>query len=156
MHDRWSACWRGTVLVVEDNDLDYERLWRSFQRLEFQGELVRAGDGVEALAWLGSNEATVESLVVVIDLNMPRLNGFELLAEMRDDPRHRTIPVHVLTTSARPADIAAAWNQAISGYHIKPTRLADLRDLLAILLGLWSLSKFDRSACRSVGTTGPA
>lgn len=129
-------------MVVDDNDLDYERVERSLDRVGFRGRLGRAGDGAEALELMRSVAASGLPMVALIDLNMPRMGGIELLAAMRSDPLLAEVTVHILTTSTRPADQEQAARWGLAGYHVKPTRLADLRMLLATLLDQWRTTVF--------------
>lgn len=134
--------WTGSLVVVEDNDLDFERIDRTLSKVGFAGGLHRAGDGVAALDVLGRMVNKPEPCVVMLDLNLPRMSGIEFLDALRSDSRLRHVPVHVLTTSTRPADICCAWQRMVSGYHVKPTSLGELRHLLAGLLDLWARSVF--------------
>ncbi|HZP51363.1 response regulator [Actinocrinis sp.] len=84
----------------------------------------RAGDGLAALEWLRAPVATRPDLIV-LDLNTPRMNGWELLSELKADERLKVIPVVVLTTSAAPQDVTNAYQRHANAYVTKPANLAD-------------------------------
>jgi len=106
-------------LIVDDNNLDFEKITRSLARLKIENEILRAHDGIEALAIL-RNEVPDTLLkmpyIVLLDINMPRMSGIELLAEMRADSRLSSTPVFILTTSDHPDDIVNAHNFNVAGY----------------------------------------
>jgi CheY-like chemotaxis protein len=115
-HDRVS------VLLVEDDDVDAEALIRSLHRSQVPMDLVWAEDGVEGLEVLrGQHEYLVISppVIVLLDLNMPRMDGFEFLHALRRDPALHDLVVFVLTTSAVDADRTRAYHENIAGYLVK-------------------------------------
>ncbi len=109
------------ILLVEDNDLDVEILQRGLKKTGSSGALMRARDGLEALEILKENAASLvpRPYVILLDINMPRMNGFEFLEEVRKDQRLHRIVVFVLSTSDTPDDIATAYDQNIAGYIVK-------------------------------------
>lgn len=112
-----------TVLLVEDNDLDAEYIIRVFRRLNVEKPTQRARNGGEALDILRDNHASGADgrrIVVLLDLNMPRVNGLEFLAELRSDERIANTPIIVLTTSDAQRDVDDAHAFNISGYIVKP------------------------------------
>jgi CheY-like chemotaxis protein len=130
------------ILIVEDNADDVVLLEHAFQKSNFQGKLNSVSDGVEAIAYLtgeGSfanrGEFPVPDLVL-LDLNMPRKNGFEVLSWIRAEPRFVRLMVHVLSASARPADIDRAYELHANSYTVKPTRLDELVEF-AVTLQRW-------------------
>ncbi|NNE74584.1 MAG: response regulator [Acidimicrobiales bacterium] len=125
-----------TVLVVEDNDLDYERIRRVAQRIDLHSELVRAVDGRDALDKLrgdGPDDPIERPDVVLLDLKTPRMNGFEFLQELRADEDFRATPVVVLTSSDAPRDIERAQALDIDGYLLKPIQRDGLLGSLQIV-----------------------
>ncbi len=114
-----------TLMVVDDNDLDVERVERSVQRLGLDTAIIRAVDGVDALDYLRgstSHTAAAEPHVVLLDLNMPRMSGIEFLAEIRKNDKLRDIHVYVLSTSTRPGDMESAREFGVLDYFVKPLR----------------------------------
>lgn len=110
-------------LVVEDNELDVEKLRRCFKRQKIANPIRHAEDGYEALDILqGSNGAAKlnEPFVILLDLNMPRMGGLELLQRLRADPGLRRSRVFVMTTSDHERDVEAAYLLNVAGYIVKP------------------------------------
>ncbi|GAB5440700.1 MAG: response regulator [Fuerstiella sp.] len=117
------------ILLVDDDDVDVRVVRRAFERQKICNPLTVARDGVEALQRLrGENgfEALPHPLMVLLDLNMPRMGGLQFLEHLRNDPNlHRTI-VFVLTTSKAESDREAAYDHNISGYLVKSDAGRDL------------------------------
>ncbi|HTJ42862.1 MAG TPA: response regulator [Kofleriaceae bacterium] len=109
------------LLVVEDNEVDREALRRAFKRHGVHQPMIDVDDGVEALAVLrGERDLPLgRPYLILLDLNMPRMNGLELLGEIRRDPRLKDSVVFVLTTSRADEDKAAAYGQNVAGYLVK-------------------------------------
>jgi CheY-like chemotaxis protein len=123
------------VLLVEDDDVDVMVVTRVFKKMQLPNTLTVARDGIEALELLrGTNGAqpVPKPYVILLDLNLPRMNGFEFLEELRRDPEHGAAVVFVLTTSDSERDKAAAYAHRIAGYAVKADiqRYRDIADLL--------------------------
>lgn len=110
---------RPTILLVEDDELDIISVRRSFSKLGGQYDLQIAFNGKEALGYL---ETLSEELpeVILLDLNMPRMNGIEFLTRLRQNDRFSNIKVFIMTTSNEKADRQLTEQLGISGYIIKP------------------------------------
>ena len=128
------------VLLVEDNEADV-RLTR--EALREAGETVRlssVGDGERALAYLRREQGFAEAPrpdLVLLDLNLPRKNGLEVLDEMRADEALACIPVIVLTSSAARSDVEAAYSRGANAFVVKPQELDDFMDLIGTIRGFW-------------------
>lgn len=110
------------ILLVEDDDVAAESVVRSMNKNEVTFPIVVAGDGKEALNVLKGNhpeKALTEPFVVLLDINMPRMNGFEFLEAIRTDQELKRTVVFVLTTSSADADKIRAYNECIAGYMVK-------------------------------------
>lgn len=114
------------VLIVEDNPQDLELTLRALRRSHLANNIVTVGDGQEALdflfargAYSGRNEKDVPR-VVFLDLKLPKVDGFEVLREMRNDPRTKTVPVVVITSSAEERDRMATYGIGANSYVVKP------------------------------------
>lgn len=114
------------VLIVEDNPQDLELTLRALRRSHLANNIVTVGDGEEALdflfargAYSGRNEKDVPR-VVFLDLKLPKVDGFEVLREMRNDPRTKTVPVVVITSSAEERDRMATYGIGANSYVVKP------------------------------------
>ncbi len=131
-----------TFLIVDDNELDVEKVERGFQRLKISNPLIRANDGFEALEVLrGSDTVTklARPYVILLDVNMPRMNGIEFLKELRADSALADSAVVVLTTSDRIEDVEAAYENQVAGYIVKPISRDDILTALSKLDAYWNL-----------------
>ena len=115
-----------TFLLVEDDEIDIEAVQRGFGELRIANPLIVARDGVEALEILRGDEKPPlkQPYMILLDLNMPRMNGIEFLAKLREDSVHRDAIVFVLTTSKSDEDRVAAYDKHVAGYIIK----SDIRE----------------------------
>jgi CheY-like chemotaxis protein len=112
---------------------------RAFEKGGVVNPLWVAGDGVEALEMLRGKEMPQERRIVLLDLNMPRMNGIEFLRAIRADPVHRVTPVVVLTTSNDERDRVEAYKLNVAGYLVKPVTLLNFVELMAALNRYWML-----------------
>jgi len=108
-----------TILLVDDDDVDVMGVERAFKKLKILNPIVRAHDGIEGLALLRDPIAVKRPYLILLDLNMPRMNGLEMLAELRKDQVLSSAVVFVLTTSKADEDIVEAYQQHVAGYIIK-------------------------------------
>jgi len=126
------------ILVVDDDDVDVMNVQRAFAKCKITSPIWVASDGIQALALLRSGAMPVERRLVLLDLNMPRMNGIEFLRELRADPRLCTTPVVVLTTSNDEHDKAAAYHLNVAGYMLKPVTFPAFVELVEALNRYWS------------------
>ena len=126
-----------TVLLVEDDDVAAESVTRSLQKVGFACPLVWAEDGVIALAALRGDDPqrrVPRPRLVLLDLNMPNMDGFEFLRQMRADPELSDEVVFVLTTSNADADRVRAYHEHIAGYMVKSAVGPQLSRLASLLV----------------------
>ena len=109
-----------TVLLVEDDELDVISVQRTLKKFYTSYELHVAHNGKEALNMLTRSEDPIKPDVVLLDLNMPRMNGIEFLKIVRDTPSLRDLQVFVMTTSSETSDRAVTEQLGVLGYIIKP------------------------------------
>ena len=126
------------ILVVDDDVVDVRAMKRSLLGQGVTNPVVVARDGLEALRSLrGDAEAGQAPLkapyVVLLDLNMPRMDGVEFLEELRSDPVLKETIVFVLSTSDSPSDRAAAYRYHVAGYLLKTSKQRDFGDVAALL-----------------------
>lgn len=126
-----------SLLLVEDDELDVEAFRRMLRKLGLECELHVANDGADALESLRSrvNQTHEIDQIVVLDLNMPGMNGHEFLAELRSDVRLRPAIVFVLTSSEHQRDVQMAYEQSVAGYFLK-SNLAELVASMSHFLGV--------------------
>ncbi len=112
------------VLLVEDNPVDVDLTLRAFKRRRFMNPINVARDGEEALAWIRRwEEGEPLPLVVLLDLKLPRINGLDVLSELRTSPISGKVPVVVLTSSSEDRDVEDAYRRGANSYIVKPVDL---------------------------------
>ncbi len=128
------------ILLVEDDSVDVMTVKRALKDLEVASELVSTGDGEEALAYLKEEENPKPS-VILLDLNMPKMNGTEFLKIVKADERLKKIPVIVLTTSNSEQDIAKSFELGAAGYMVKSVDYKKFMEIIKTIDSYWTLSK---------------
>jgi CheY-like chemotaxis protein len=131
-----------TIFLVEDDEVDVMNVRRAFQKHHIVNPLFVASDGIEALEKLRNGEIPKERRIVLLDLNMPRMNGIEFLRELRKDPNLGSTTVVVLTTSKDDQDVIDAYNLNVAGYLVKPITFENFCALMTALEKYWSLVEF--------------
>jgi CheY-like chemotaxis protein len=127
------------ILLVEDDEIDVENVQRAFEKNHIANPLYLAGNGIEALEKLHSGDIPKERRLVLLDLNMPRMNGIEFLQALRQDPVLRQTVVVVLTTSNSDRDKIDAYNLNVAGYIVKPVTFAKFCEAMVALDKYWTL-----------------
>lgn len=127
------------ILLVEDDDVDVMNVRRAFSKNNIANPLYVAANGAEALDALRGGRVPSTRRIVLLDLNMPRMNGIEFLKELRADPELAPTPVVVLTTSNDERDRVEAYNLNVAGYLVKPVTFANFVELMAALNRYWTL-----------------
>ena len=127
------------ILLVEDDQVDVMNVKRAFERNRISNPLFIAEDGVQGLEMLRSGSFPRDRRLVLLDLNMPRMNGIEFLREVRRDPALQSTPVVVLTTSNDDRDKIEAYNLNVAGYLLKPVTFVNFVEVMAALNKYWSL-----------------
>jgi CheY-like chemotaxis protein len=132
------------VLLLEDDTVDVMTVKRAMKDLKIDNPLVHVINGEEALKYL-RDSANVKPCVILLDLNMPKMNGIEFLNIAKADPQLRAIPVVVLTTSRADQDRFECFNQSVAGYIVKPVDYQGFLDAIRILDLYWTLSEIPGS-----------
>lgn len=128
------------LLLVEDSAADIELTIEALRDARVANELHVARDGVEAMAYLrreGDAGAAPRPDLVLLDLNLPKKDGREVLTEMKNDPELRVIPVVVLTTSAEEADVLRSYELHAAAYITKPVDFGQFLKALHALEDFW-------------------
>ena len=123
-----------TILLIEDDAIEILKFNRSLIKLREVHELIDAHNGENALDILAENS---QIDLILLDLNMPKMNGFEFLKQLRTDPNLKYIPTVVLTTSINRSDLKQAYSIGIAGYLVKPLKYEDYVLKIASLLNYW-------------------
>jgi two-component system, chemotaxis family, response regulator Rcp1 len=129
-----------SILLVEDNAGDVRLTREALHEAEVAVELVAVPDGEQALAFLrgeGEHAGGATPDLILLDLNLPRKNGLEVLEEIKGDSRLRRIPVIMLTTSSSARDVAACYDRGVNCYVVKPLELDDFTALVAAINRFW-------------------
>ena len=123
------------ILLVEDDDVDAEAILRAFRKHKITNPCTLVKNGLEALRLLRGQgpESLQQPYIILLDINMPQMNGFEFLEELRKDENLKRSIVFVLTTSNRNEDKMAAYDKQIAGYMLKSHAGKDYGDLVSLL-----------------------
>jgi CheY-like chemotaxis protein len=127
------------ILLVEDDQVDVMNVQRAFKKNNISNPLWVAGNGVDALEKLRNGDIPLHRLLVLLDLNMPRMNGIEFLKELRANDDFRHLPVVVLTTSDDERDRIEAYHLNVAGYIVKPVTFMNFCEAMATLNKYWAL-----------------
>lgn len=132
------------ILLVEDDEVDVMNVKRAFMRNRITNPLYVAGNGLEALHMLQGDQNTPPEIpdtrrIILLDINMPKMNGIEFLQELRKDPRLAMTPVVVLTTSDEDQDRIEAYKLNVAGYILKPVTFSNFAEVMAALNKYWTL-----------------
>lgn len=132
-----------TVLLVEDNPRDVRLTQRAFQQAGLRHDLRVVRDGDEALAYLHHEGAYTDPVsaprpdMMLLDLNLPRMGGHELLHAVKQDARFKQLPIIVLTTSERPDDVRLAYEEGANAYLLKPVEFSRFTEVIGQLGRFW-------------------
>lgn len=128
------------ILMVEDNPADVRLAQEAFKFQKLANNLHVAKDGLEALRFLKKEEEFADAItpdIVLLDLNLPKLSGQEVLAQVKNCPELKKIPVVVLTTSEAEKDIMTAYDNHANCYIAKPVDFEKFADIVRRIEGFW-------------------
>ncbi len=128
------------ILLVEDSLIDIMILKRGLKEINAFNPLHVSNDGEAALQFLKEQTHTQPALIL-LDINMPRMNGLEFLSIIKKSPQWRSIPVVVLTTSQEECDRKASFDLGAAGYVVKPLSYPDFVDHLKVIYEYWCLNE---------------
>ena len=129
-----------TILLVEDDLVDCLTIERALKETGDRNVLVNVKNGEEALHYLQA-AGNDRPAIILLDLNMPRMNGVEFLKLVKEDPDLRKIPVVVLTTSRAEQDINASFDLGAAGYMVKPLDYREFIEAVLTVARYWHLSE---------------
>ena len=127
------------ILLVDDDEVDVMTVKRAFQKANITNKLFVASNGLEALEMLRGGVIPQSRRLVLLDLNMPKMNGLEFLREVRSDPALAMLTVVVLTTSNEDRDRVDAFQLNVAGYLLKPVTFHTFAEVMATLNKYWTL-----------------
>ena len=128
------------ILLIEDDDVDVMTVKRALKDLKVSNELVTAGDGEEAIQYLRSKSAA-KPCIVLLDLNMPKMDGTEFLKIVKADRALKKIPVVILTTSNSDRDVIDSFERGAAGYMVKSVDYEKFVETIKAIDMYWTLSK---------------
>ena len=127
-----------TVLLVEDDHIDAEAIQRAFAKARILNPIVRVADGLEALEKLRDDQDGLQRpYIILLDLNLPRMNGIEFLEELRKDESLRQSIVFILTTSDEDQDKLDAYDRQVAGFMVKSKAGEDFVKIIGMLDHYW-------------------
>ena len=132
------------ILLVEDDEVDVMNVKRAFKKYKITNPLYVAGNGIEALDMLRPQDGQPPEVpenrrLILLDLNMPKMNGLEFLHAIRQDELLKRTPVIVLTTSDEDRDRIEAYNLNVAGYILKPVTFINFAEVMVALNKYWAL-----------------
>ena len=129
---------------MDDDDVDVMSVERAFIKHHIKNPLIRAINGLAALELLrgtAGREPIMQPVLILLDINMPVMNGIEFLQVMRDDSELKNIPVVVLSSSDEERDVVSAYNFNVAGYIVKPVEPEQFKDAIKIVDSYWMLCR---------------
>jgi CheY-like chemotaxis protein len=128
------------ILLVEDDTVDTMTVTRALKEIHVSNNIISVGNGKEALEYL-RNESNERPCIILLDLNMPKMNGIEFLEIAKHDEELKMIPVVVLTTSKEEQDKVDSFRLSVAGYMIKPVDYRQFVEVVRTINVYWTLSE---------------
>jgi two-component system, response regulator len=133
-----------TILLVEDSDADAEMTIDALRQAKLANPIVHVEDGVEALDYLFArgdyaDKANGVPAVVLLDIKMPRLDGIEVLREIRGSEKFKHVPVVILSSSREETDLARSWDLGVNAYVVKPVNASQFFEAVQTLGQFWAV-----------------
>lgn len=130
------------ILLIEDDTIEVMKLNRTISTLKLDHKVVVANNGEEALKILDNKDAIPD--IILLDLNMPKINGIEFLTILKKNKDLNHIPSIILTTSSNQKDLMECYKIGIAGYIIKPLKYEEYVSNIEKLLAYWSMNELKR------------
>ncbi|WP_158728403.1 MULTISPECIES: response regulator [unclassified Flavobacterium] len=127
------------ILLIEDDEIEVMKFNRVLSNLKTTHKIVEANNGEEAISILKEREIIPD--IIVLDLNMPKINGIEFLGILKSDEYLKYIPAIVLTTSSNRSDLLECYRIGIAGYLLKPLKYDEYVDRVTKLVEYWSTNE---------------
>lgn len=127
------------IMLIEDDSIEIMKFKRTLSSLELKHSVLEANNGEEAFKLLEQKENLPD--IILLDLNMPRLNGIEFLSILKQDEILKYIPAIILTTSSNENDLLKCFSIGVSGYILKPLKYEDYVTKIGSVLQYWSLNE---------------
>lgn len=129
---------KGPVIIIEDDADDQEILTEVFESLKYSNEILFFRDGLEALDFL--NKANTVPFLILSDINMPKLDGFELRNKIRTDAalQLKCIPYLFFSTSTSQQAVVDAYSMSVQGFFIKENKMSEIRETIKVIMDYWT------------------
>lgn len=124
------------ILLIEDDTIEVMKLKRAIKKLEMKHDILEAKNGEEAITILKESETLPD--IILLDLNMPKINGIEFLKILKEDDRLLYLPTIILTTSSNRKDVLECYKHGVAGYIIKPLKYDLYVEKIGKTLAYWS------------------
>ncbi|KRE88728.1 two-component system response regulator [Frateuria sp. Soil773] len=133
-----------TILLVEDSMADAEMAMDALREANLANPVVHVEDGVDCLDYIycrgqWEGREPFDPAVVLLDIKMPRMNGLDVLTQLRADERMRRLPVVILSSSREESDLARSWDLGVNAYVIKPVDVAQFFEAVRTLGQFWAV-----------------
>ena len=130
------------VLLIEDDMIEVMKLNRAISSLKLPHKIIEANNGEEALELLQEKDNIPD--IILLDLNMPKINGIEFLTILKNDETLKYVPTIILTTSSNERDLIACYEIGIAGYVLKPLKYEEYVSKIEKLLEYWSINELKK------------
>lgn len=128
------------ILIVEDNPIDLDLTLRAFAAKKLSNPIQVARDGEEALNYIEQwDKGEPRPVVILLDLNLPKINGLEVLQIIKSHPDYKTIPIVILTTSSESSDLKTAYQSGANSYIVKPVNFEKFLDVAGHIDLYWRI-----------------
>lgn len=127
------------ILFIEDDAIETMKFQRALSKLDSKHTLIEAKNGEEALEYLESGKSLPD--IILLDLNMPRMNGIEFLDILKKHDKIKYLPTIILTTSENRDDLLECYKIGIAGYIIKPLKYEDYETKIKMVLEYWDINE---------------
>ncbi|TDK21071.1 response regulator [Luteimonas aestuarii] len=133
-----------TILLAEDSPHDAEMAIDALREAHLANPIVHVEDGVDALDYLlrrgkWADRGEGEPAVLLLDIKMPRMDGLEVLTELRKEPRFKGLPIVILSSSREESDLARSWDLGVNAYVVKPVDVDQFFDAVRTLGRFWAV-----------------
>jgi len=127
------------ILLIEDDTIEIMKLNRTISSLQLKHKIIEANNGEDALLLLEKKDSLPD--IILLDLNMPKINGIEFLTILKKDPVLKYIPTIILTTSNNQKDLISCYEIGIAGYIMKPLKYEEYVSKIEKVLSYWSINE---------------
>lgn len=130
------------ILLIEDDIIEVMKLNRAISSLQLPHKIIEANNGEDALTILKEKDNIPD--IILLDLNMPKINGIEFLSILKNNDTLKYVPTIILTTSSNQRDLLACYEIGIAGYILKPLKYEEYVSKIEKLLAYWSINELEK------------